>query len=433
MRVLIVGSGGREHAIAWGLARAASVDKVFAAPGNAGIAELAQCDPIDAAEGAAIADYADAQGADLVVIGPEAPLVDGLADRLTARGLTVFGPSAAAARIEGSKSWAKQVMSDAGIPTGASRTFDAVEPALQFLRTFGVPCVVKADGLTAGKGVRVCETMIEAADAIRECLQERAFGDAGATIVIEECLAGEEISVFCATDGTRVVPLGAAQDHKRLLDGDRGPNTGGMGAYGPVPHLDVVDRVIDQTFEPLVAAMAGRGAPFRGVLYGGFMVGEQGPKVLEFNCRFGDPETQVLVPRLDADLGELLAACARGDLSGVKAGWSSQAAVCVVIAGKGYPQRSDRGTPIHGLDAAAAVPGAIVFHAGTAFDGGDIVTAGGRILGVTATGDTPAQARERAYSAADAIRFDGMQRRGDIGARAIRGPARGVPAKPEGA
>ncbi|HEX9696952.1 MAG TPA: phosphoribosylamine--glycine ligase [Actinomycetota bacterium] len=423
MRVVVVGSGGREHALAWGLSRSPSVEKVFCAPGNAGIADVAVCEPIAPGDAAAIADFAGAQGADLIVIGPEAPLVDGEADRLRERGLRVFGPSAAAAMLEGSKAYAKDVMRRAGIPTAFAETFTDVERAINFLREFGAPCVVKADGLAAGKGVRVCENLADAADAVHEALQQRAFGDAGATIVIEECLTGEEISVFALSDGTRVVPLASAQDHKRIGDGDTGPNTGGMGAYSPVPHLDVVDRVMAETFEPLVAQMAADGAPFTGVIFGGFMVGDAGPKVLEFNVRFGDPETQAIVPRLESDLGEILFACAGGTLDGVSTRLSTRAAVCVVLAGDGYPARSDTGTPIDGLEEAAHIPDVTVFHAGTARVGGRIVTNGGRVLGVTGLGDTIGSARDRAYEAAGKISFKGMQYRRDIGSRALGGEA----------
>lgn len=421
MRVLVIGSGGREHALVWGLQRSASVEDVWCAPGNAGIERDATCVPLDAADAGAVVDFVQANGFDLVVVGPEAPLVAGLADDLRAAGVRVFGPGAAAARIEGSKSYAKDVMVRAGIPTAHAQTFTDVEAALAFLRRFGAPCVVKADGLAAGKGVRVCENLIEAADAVDESLRQRVFGDAGATIVIEECLTGEEISVFALSDGRTVIPLAAAQDHKRIGDGDTGPNTGGMGAYSPVPHLDVVERVMDETFRPLVRQMAADGHPFTGVLFGGFMVGDAGPKVLEFNVRFGDPETQVLIPRIESDLGDLLAACAAGTLGQQSVRVSDRAAACVVLAGEGYPARSDRGTPIDGLEDAAAVEGVTVFHAGTARDGGRIVTSGGRVLGVTGVGDDVAQARDRAYAAAGKISFAGMQYRRDIGSRAFGG------------
>lgn len=421
MRVVVVGGGGREHALAWGLSRSPSVEKVFCAPGNAGITGVAVCEPLDAADPMAVADFADAQRADLIVIGPEAPLVDGMADILRARGLRVFGPGAEAAQIEGSKAYAKGVMQRAGIPTAFAESFTDSERAINFLREFGAPCVVKADGLAAGKGVRVCENVADAADAVHEMLHQRLFGDAGATIVIEECLTGEEISVFAFSDGKRVVPLASAQDHKRIGDGDTGPNTGGMGAYSPVPHLNVVDRVMDETFEPLVAQMAADGTPFTGVIFGGFMVGDAGPKVLEFNVRFGDPEAQTIVPRLESDLGEILFACADGSLDRVAPRLSDRTAVCVVLAGDGYPARSDKGTPIDGLDAAGAVDGVTVFHAGTALDGERIVTNGGRVLGVTGLGDDVAGARAHAYEAAAKIHFNGMQYRRDIGSRAMGG------------
>ncbi|GAC1409205.1 MAG: phosphoribosylamine--glycine ligase [Actinomycetota bacterium] len=422
MRVLVVGSGGREHAIAWRLRESASVDKVFAAPGNPGIDEVATCVSIGAAQHDRIAAFVREEQIDLVVVGPEQPLVDGLADLLREHGIRVFGPSARAARIEGSKSYAKDVMRRAGIPTAASASFSAVEPALAFLRELGAPCVVKADGLAAGKGVRVCENLADAADAVRDCLEARVFGESGSTVLIEEMMEGEEVSVFCLTDGASVVPFGVAQDHKRLLDGDTGPNTGGMGAYSPVPHLDVVSRTVTETFEPLVARMADDGTPFQGVLFGGFMVTSDGPKVIEFNARFGDPETQALLPRLQSDFGELLFACANGSLDSLKPEWSDDASACVVLAGRGYPQRSDQGTLIEGLTEAAATPGVKVFHAGTARnEEGAIVTNGGRVVSVTALGASVAEARSRAYEAVSKITFEGMQVRSDIAAKGMGG------------
>ncbi|MHB8513116.1 MAG: phosphoribosylamine--glycine ligase [Actinomycetota bacterium] len=414
MRALVVGGGGREHALVWGLHRSASVDKVFAAPGNAGISELAACEPIAPTDKAAIADFALANNIDLVVIGPEQPLVEGLSDSLSSKGLRVFGPSAKAARIEGSKAFAKNIMKQASIPTARSETFHSVTDAMRFIDQHGAPCVVKADGLAAGKGVTVCETVAQAKDAARECLESHRFGAAGATIVIEEALTGEEISVFVVTDGSSVVPLAAAQDHKRLLDHDRGPNTGGMGAYSPVPHLDIIEQTVSETFEPLVSFMKKEGSRFKGVLFGGFMVTSEGPKVLEFNARFGDPETQAIVPRLQSDLGELLLACADGSLESVKPEWSEDACASVVLAGAGYPERSDKGTTINGLAEASSKQDVYVFHAGTKFEDGCVVTNGGRVLAVSACGKSIHDARSRAYDAVGKISFEGMQFRSDI-------------------
>jgi len=393
VKVLLVGSGGREHALAWRLSRAPSIGELHAAPGNPGIASLGLCHPIRAEDGEGLLDLAGSLDVEVVVIGPEAPLVDGVADKLRHQGLAVFGPSREAARIEGSKSFAKDVMQAAGVPTAA---------ALSVARA---PCVIKADGLAAGKGVFVCHDQAELDEALREVA---AFGDA---IVIEELLEGEEVSVFAVCDGARGVALPAAQDFKRIGDGDEGPNTGGMGSYSPV--AADVDGLVEQIHQPVLDELAARGAPFVGTLFAGVMLTADGPRVLEFNCRFGDPETQSLLPRLEGDVLQLLAAAARGDLSGAQVEVADTAAVTVVLAGGEYPARGDVGSRIDGI-ADAEATGALVFHAGTARHGDTLVTNGGRILNVTATGATVGEARDRAYAACESITFPGMRYRRDI-------------------
>jgi phosphoribosylamine---glycine ligase len=399
VRVLLVGSGGREHALAWKLSQAPKLEELHAAPGNPGIAQLGRCHPVRAEDGEGLLNLAGSLDADLVVVGPEAPLVAGVADELRHAGVPVLGPGAAAARIEGSKAFAKDVMRSAGVPTAR---------ALSVART---PCVVKADGLAAGKGVFVCHTQEELDRALSGVT---AFGE---KTVIEELLEGEEVSVFALCDGARAVALPAVQDFKRAEDGDVGPNTGGMGSYSPVPGFDGVEieELLDTIHRPVLEELAKRGAPFTGVLFAGLMITDDGPRVLEFNCRFGDPETQSLLPRVDGDLLGAFAAAAAGDLSGVDLQIAETAAVTVVIAAGGYPGKSDVGTPISGLDAASS-KGAIVFHAGTALKHDEVVTNGGRILNVTATGDNVAEARERAYAACAAISFPGARYRIDIAA-----------------
>ena len=399
MKVLLVGSGGREHALAWKLSQAPSLEELHAAPGNPGIAALGRCHPVRAEDGEGLLDLASSLTADLVVVGPEAPLVAGVADELRHLGVAVFGPSAEAARIEGSKSFAKDVMHAAGVPTAE---------ALSVART---PCVIKADGLAAGKGVFICREQHELDTALREAT---AFGD---SIVIEELLHGEELSVFAVCDGAGALPLPAVQDFKRIGEGDQGPNTGGMGSYSPVASVGAedVEELVDTIHRPVLAELAERGMPFVGVLFAGVMLTADGPRVLEFNCRFGDPETQSLVPRLDGDLLELLVAAAGGDLSSVTVATADAAAVTVVLAAGGYPAAGDVGTPIEGIEDAEAA-GALVFHAGTALQGDRLVTNGGRILNVTATGETVAAARDRAYEACELISFPGMRYRRDIAA-----------------
>jgi len=397
VKVLVVGSGGREHALAWALARSPLLTELHAAPGNPGIAALARCHPARADDPASLVPLAAELHADLVVVGPEAPLVAGLADELRRRGIAVFGPGAEAARLEGSKSFAKEVMRAAGVPT--ARTLPVARP----------PCVVKADGLAAGKGVWVCRSRAELDAALR------GVESLGQPFHVEELLEGDEVSVFALCDGASAFALPAAQDYKRVDDDDAGPNTGGMGSYSPVARLsdDDVAALVELACTPIVQELAQRSTPFRGVLFAGLMLTPDGPRVLEYNCRFGDPETQSLLPRLDGDLLAALAACAAGDLRGLSLPVSPQSAVTVVLVARDYPERGDVGTPIAGVaDAEAA--GALVFHAGTALYGGRLVTNGGRVLGVTALGDSVAAARAAAYEAAACVDFAGMKLRTDI-------------------
>jgi phosphoribosylamine---glycine ligase len=400
VRVLVVGSGGREHALVWRLSTEEGVE-LHAAPGNPGIARIGACHPVRAEDGEGLLGLARELGADLVVIGPEVPLVAGVADQLRQGGIAVFGPSAAAARIEGSKSFAKDVTRAAGVPT--AETLSVARP----------PCVIKADGLAAGKGVFVCRTQEEIDAGVR------AAAALGGPFLIEELLEGDELSVFALVDGSRAVPLAAARDYKRAGDGDTGPNTGGMGAYSPVPDAGDVEELVDSLHRPVVEELARRGTPFVGLLYAGLMVTEAGPRVLEFNCRFGDPETQCVLPRLEGDLLAALAAAAEGDLGEVELTASETAAVTVVVASGGYPDGpTDVGTPIEGI-ADAEAEGALVFHAGTAVRDGRLVTNGGRILNVTAVGDTIDEARSRAYAACERISFAGCRYRGDIALGAV--------------
>jgi phosphoribosylamine---glycine ligase len=393
---MVVGSGAREHALAWRLAQSPGLTELHAAPGNPGIAQVGRCHPVRPDDGEGLLSLAMTLEADLIVVGPEAPLVAGVGDQLRMNGFPVFGPSADAARIEGSKSFAKDVMRAAGVP------------AAETLSVARAPCVVKADGLAAGKGVFVCRTAEEVDDALK------AVSVLGSEFVIEELLEGEEVSLFALTDGLRVIPLGAAQDFKRIGDGDTGPNTGGMGASSPVPWFFDVERLVAEVHRPVVAELARRGSPFVGCLFAGLMITADGPKVLEFNARFGDPETQVLMPRLQGDLLELLFACAVGDASGSVVALDDEAAVTVVLAAPDYPDRSDyTGVPIDGIGAAEAT-GALVFHGGTAVRNDVVVTHGGRILSVTATGRKVSDARERAYQAVELISFEGARYRRDI-------------------
>jgi phosphoribosylamine--glycine ligase len=425
MRVLVVGSGGREHALVWKIARSPRVSRVLAAPGSDAIARSASCFPaVRPDDGAALVSLCRAESVDLAVIGPEASLAAGVTDRLRGAGFPVFGPSAAAARLETSKAFAKRFMARHRIPTAAFAAFDQLAAAQRHLRERGGPCVIKADGLAAGKGVAVCEGLEQALAALDEMMLARRFGAAGERVVIEDRLEGHEVSFYAVTDGETVTSLAAAQDHKRALDGDRGENTGGMGACSPAPGFTaaIEKRVIEEIVHPTVRGMAAEGCPYTGVLYVGLMIAPDGaPRVVEYNARFGDPETQPLVLRMEGDLVGLLEGAAHGRLGGAAPlGWSD-AAVCVVLASGGYPRAFEIGRPIEGLEAAERDPQVMVFHAGTRRDAaGRYLTAGGRVLGVTARAETLAEARKRAYAAADRIRFEGVHFRRDIASRGAR-------------
>jgi phosphoribosylamine--glycine ligase len=424
VKVLLVGGGGREHALAWKLAQSEHLGALVAAPGNPGIAALADCAPVKDSALDELVALARRERADLVVVGPELPLSLGLADRLRGAGMSVFGPSQAAARIESSKAFAKDLMARHGIPTAAFRVFTRAEAARAYCRELGAPVVVKTDGLAAGKGAIVCATLDEADRAVALCLEDGAFGDAGRTVVVEEFMTGEEVSFFALSDGVSALPFGAAQDHKTVWDGDRGPNTGGMGAYSPAPVFDaeVQERAMAQIVRPTIAALAKEGCPYQGVLYVGLMLTPAGPRVVEFNCRFGDPECQVLLPRLDQDLLPLLDAVAQGRGLPASLAWRREASVCVVAASGGYPGPYDTGVTITGIEEAERLAGVTVFHAGTARRDGILVTAGGRVLGVQALGEDTAGAIARAYAALDRIAFPGMHARRDIGHRAVGRP-----------
>ncbi|WP_062560647.1 phosphoribosylamine--glycine ligase [Paracoccus aminovorans] len=420
MNILILGSGGREHALAWAVRQNPKCDRLFVAPGNAGMEPLARLADLDILSGAAVIGFCEENAIDLVIVGPEAPLAAGVADDLRAAGLLVFGPSKAAAMLEASKSFTKAVCDACGAPTAAWARFDAAEPARDYIRAQGAPIVIKADGLAAGKGVTVAMTEAEAIAAVDDAFGG-AFGAAGAEVVIEEFMAGEEASFFILCDGTDCLPIGTAQDHKRVGEGDSGPNTGGMGAYSPAPVLSqaIQDAVMAEIVRPTVAEMARRGTPFQGVLYAGLMIEDGRARLVEYNVRFGDPECQVLMMRLGAQALDLILACAEGRLRDASVTWAEDHALTVVLAAKGYPGAYEKGSEIRGLEALPEDSSRMVFHAGTARQDGALVATGGRVLAATGRGATLAQAHERAYALADAIDWPGGFYRRDIGWRAL--------------
>jgi len=420
MKVLIIGSGGREHAIAWKLAQSPKVEKIYCAPGNGGIATIAQNVSIPVSDFAALAQFVKDEGIHLTVVGPEDPLLAGIVDFFTARNLPVFGPTAQAAKIEGSKAFAKSIMKRHNIPTAAYESFIDYESALAYVREQGAPIVIKADGLAAGKGVVVAFTLQEAEEALYHIMQEDAFGQAGARVVVEEFMKGEELTLLSFVDGETVKPMITSQDHKQVFDGDKGPNTGGMGTYAPVPHMsaELVEQVVETIVKPMAKAMVAEGIPFRGILYTGLMITEEGPKVVEFNARFGDPETQVVLPLLETDLLDIFLAAVKGELASVDVVWKKESAVCVVMAAPGYPGDYPKGAPIHGLE--NVKEGTVVFHAGTKKTEEGIVTNGGRVLGVTAIGDTLVAAQKNAYESVASISFEGAHYRKDIADKALK-------------
>jgi phosphoribosylamine---glycine ligase len=420
MKVLLIGSGGREHALAWKLAASAKLEKLYCAPGNPGIADYAELVALDVTDHAAIIAFAKEKAIDLVVVGPEAPLVAGLADDLTAAGIRVFGPSKLAAQLEGSKGFTKDLCARFNIPTGAYGRFNNAPKAKAYVREMGAPIVVKADGLAAGKGVVVAMTLDEALDAVDACF-EGAFGSAGAEVVVEEFLDGEEASFFCICDGKTALPLGSAQDHKRVGDGDTGVNTGGMGAYAPAPVMtpEIVERTMRELIEPTMRGMAEIGAPFSGILFLGLMIGKDGPKLIEYNTRFGDPECQVLMMRLESDLLDLINAAVEGKLDQVSLEWKDQPALTIVMAAEGYPTNVKKGSTIRGLDKLDGIDGLKVFHAGTAEKDGELIASGGRVLNITAIAETVAEAQAHAYDAVKKIDWPEGFYRSDIGWRAV--------------
>ena len=421
MKVLIIGCGGREHVLAWKLKKSPLVKEIYCAPGNGGIAALAQCVDIEAADIERLAAFAKEKKVDLTVVGPEAPLVGGIVDFFEQQNLKIFGPSQKAARLEGSKVFAKEFMRKFNIPTAPFKVFDDKDEAMEFLAVSPLPLVVKADGLASGKGVIVCNKIQEARDAVEQIMGQKIFKEAGSKIIIEECLIGEEASILAISDGKNYVILDSSQDHKRIFDDDLGPNTGGMGAYSPAPVIteDLLRKIGMQIVDPVIRGMHKQGAPFKGVLYAGLMMTDEGPMVLEFNVRFGDPEAQAILPRMKNDLAEILQSSCEGHLEKVKMDWDKRSCVCVVMTSGGYPGECATGKEIKGLDTIRDNH-TIVFHAGTKKKDSKIVTAGGRVLGVTSLGETIEQAIERAYNAIEKIRFDRCFFRRDIGAKALK-------------
>ncbi|MFH1202512.1 MAG: phosphoribosylamine--glycine ligase [Candidatus Omnitrophota bacterium] len=421
MKILVIGSGGREHALVWKIAQSKLVDKIFCAPGNGGISALAECLDIKAEDTHALMAFARKEKIDLIVVGPEAPLASGIVDEFASNKIKIFGPNKRAAQLEASKVFAKEIMAKYAVPTADFKVFDKAQEAKEYIDTVGVPCVVKADGLAQGKGVFVAKTTEEAKQAIFSMMEERIFGDAADKIIVEECLEGPEASILAVTDGKSILPLASSQDHKRVFDNDQGPNTGGMGAYSPAPVVsealfkEILDTVIQRTINGLI----NEGILYQGVLYAGIMITKNGPKVLEFNVRFGDPETQAILPRLNSDLVEVMLDTIDGKLNKIKLDWSRQACVCVVCASGGYPGDYEKGKEISGLEETKKMKDVEVFHAGTKKSSGKYFTNGGRVLGVTGLGNTVKEAIDKTYQAAEKIHFEGMHYRKDIGYRAV--------------
>lgn len=420
MKVAVIGGGGREHTLAWKLAQSPSVDTVYAIPGSDAMASFATCVPASVSDLDYIAKYCKEHGVDLVVVGPEVPLTEGIADVCQQYGIPVFGPNKAAAQMEGSKAFAKDIMAKYNVPTAKYATFTNEADAKAYIKEQGAPIVVKTDGLAAGKGVVVAQTVEEALDAVNAMMEDHIFGASGGRIVIEECMVGEEASLLAFVDGETIVPMIAAQDHKRIFDNDEGPNTGGMGAYAPAPVVtpDIRQAVIDTILKPVVAGLKQEGITYQGCLYAGLMITADGPKVVEFNCRFGDPETQAVLPLLDGDLAQIMLACAKGTLTADMVHWKDAAACCVIMASKGYPASSHKGDVISGLD--TVDDDVLVFHSGTKKVDGSFVTNGGRVLGVTAVAPTLKDAIDKVYANVKRISFDGQQVRSDIGAKGLK-------------
>jgi len=420
MKILVIGSGGREHVLTWKIKQSPVVSEIFCAPGNGGMASIATCVDIKADDLDGLVDFAKKKKIDLTVVGPEAPLVDGIVDLFQEHGLTVFGPSRQAAQLEGSKIFAKEFMQRHDIPTARFEVFETIEGARAYVSQAAYPLVIKADGLAAGKGVVICASVAEAEEALNQIMRQRIFKEAGNRVVIEDCLEGEEASILAISDGKNYVILDSSQDHKRIFDDDLGPNTGGMGAYSPAPLINrmILKQVETRVIEPTIIGMLRDGIPFRGVLYAGLMITARGPQVLEFNVRFGDPETQAVLPRLKGDLVKILMAACEGQLDSVSLDWDPRACVCVVMSSGGYPGKYEKGFPITGLDEVDN-PDVVVFHAGTALRGNEVVTAGGRVLGVTGLGATIEQAIKTTYDVVDAISFNRCFFRRDIGAKAL--------------
>jgi phosphoribosylamine---glycine ligase len=420
MQVLVIGGGGREHALVWKIKQSPKVEKIFCAPGNAGTAELAENISIAADDIKGLLEFALQKGIELTVVGPEQPLVKGIVDRFEEKGLRIFGPNARAAELEGSKSFSKDIMKKYGLPTAEYKTFNSADSAAKYIESKNCPLVVKADGLAAGKGVLLCQTADEALAAVDSIMGKRSFGEAGDQIVVEEFLEGEEVSVLAFSDGQTVLMMDSAQDHKAAYDGDKGPNTGGMGAYSPAPIFTETMRqkVRDKIMLPMIRAMQQEGRPYKGILYAGLMLTKTGPQILEFNARFGDPETQPLLVRMDIDIIPIFEACIDGTLDECPLQWKNESSVCVVMAAKGYPDSYEKGKPISGLKDANSLPGVVVFHAGTKEQDEEVLTQGGRVLGVTAIGEDTATAISRAYEAVKKIEWDGIHYRKDIGHRA---------------